>query len=79
MQFKKSLNKLDAPENLKEVLIENNFEFLPMTIDHALYVAHLPPIHNDPFDRLLISQCIIEDLTFITLDSIVYKYPVKFI
>ena len=74
--IKKSLNKLKAPDNLKEMLYENDFEILPITADHALYLEHLPAIHNDPFDRLLIAQSIVEDLIIITVDEIIPKYMV---
>jgi PIN domain nuclease of toxin-antitoxin system len=74
--IKKSLNKLKVPDNLKEILYENDFEILPITVDHVLYVEHLPALHNDPFDRLLIAQNIVEDLTFITVDEIIPKYDV---
>lgn len=75
--IKKSLKKLKAPDNLKEILETNDIELLPMTIDHALQVEHLPAIHNDPFDRLLIAQCMVEGLIFITADRIIPKYKIK--
>lgn len=72
--IKKSLGKLTVPDNLKEAIYANEFEILSINADHALYVEHLPAIHNDPFDRLLIAQSIVEDLTFITADEIIPKY-----
>jgi PIN domain nuclease of toxin-antitoxin system len=74
--IKQSLNKLKAPDNLKEVLSENEFEILAIVPDHVLYLKNLPAIHNDPFDRLLISQSIYEDLTFVTADEIIPKYKI---
>lgn len=75
--IKKSLNKLVAPDNLKEILYENDIKILSMTADHALYLEHLPLIHNDPFDRLLISQCILEEFIFVSHDKIISKYKIK--
>lgn len=75
--IKKSLKKLDVPDNLLEILEENNLTFLPMTVEHALYIEQLPSIHADPFDRLLIAQSVIEDLIFITEDRIIPQYDVK--
>lgn len=72
--IKKSLGKLQVPDNLKEVIEAYKFEILPINAEHALYVEYLPAIHNDPFDRLLISQSIVEDLTFVTADEIIPKY-----
>lgn len=75
--IKKSLKKLKAPDNLLESLESNNFELLSMTVDHAIYLEHLPLIHHDPFDRLLIAQCVVEDLVLITNDKIMPKYRVN--
>jgi PIN domain nuclease of toxin-antitoxin system len=75
--IKKSLKKLSAPDDLKEVLYKNNFETLPITVDHVLALEHLPAIHNDPFDRLLIAQSIYEDLILITSDENIQKYNIK--
>jgi PIN domain nuclease of toxin-antitoxin system len=75
--IKKSLNKLIAPDNLEEVLQNDNFDILPVDIKHVLYLENLPYEHSDPFDRLLISQCLSEDLIFITDDKIIRKYEVK--
>ncbi len=75
--IKKSLNKLKTPDFLKEVLHENSFKILPMTGDHALYVEHLPHIHSDPFDRLLIAQSIVEKVPLITKDPMIHKYKVS--
>lgn len=74
--IKKSLNKLTIPDNFIETLQANNFNFLPMLPSHALEVQRLPSIHTDPFDRLLIAQCIVEDLIFVTTDSIICKYKI---
>ncbi len=74
INIKKSLNKLVAPDNLKEELFENSLEILPITLDHVLYVEHLPLIHNDPFDRLLIAQCKVEGFTFVTEDHHISQY-----
>ncbi len=74
--IKKSLHKLEAPDNLKETLQENDFSILPITVDHVLYLEHLPVLHNDPFDRLLIAQNIVESATFITADKIIPKYKI---
>ena len=72
--IKKSLNKLKAPDNLKEILLANDFKLLPMNLEHALYIEYLPPIHHDPFDRLLIAQSIVENVVFVTADKIIPQY-----
>ena len=50
---------------------------LPITLDHALAVAALPPIHRDPFDRLMIAQAMVEGLIFVTRDTASLTYSVK--
>lgn len=42
---------------------------------HAASVTRLPPIHRDPFDRLLIAQSIAEPLTLLTHDAMLARYP----
>lgn len=49
---------------------------LPVTAAHAAGVTRLPPIHRDPFDRLLIAQSIVEPLTLLTNDVILERYRV---
>jgi PIN domain nuclease of toxin-antitoxin system len=50
---------------------------LPIEHHHALAVATLPPLHRDPFDRLLVAQATLDDLTILTADSQVAQYPVS--
>ncbi|HWF85750.1 MAG TPA: type II toxin-antitoxin system VapC family toxin [Vicinamibacterales bacterium] len=62
---------------LPEVLEQRGFHTLDVTIDHAVAVAHLPDHHADPFDRLLIAQAQLEDLTIVTSDAAFEAYDVK--
>lgn len=52
---------------------------LPITQTHSLAVYDLPPHHCDPFDRLIIAQAIVEDLTILTADRAFGKYPVEIV
>jgi len=63
------------PLLLRETLIENGYEELPVLGNHAVAVAGLPPIHKDPFDRLLIAQAMVEGITLLTVDSTIAQYP----
>lgn len=74
--IKKSLKKLKVPDNLSKIIETSDIEFLPVTVDHAWYVERLPLIHHDPFDRLLIAQCLVEELTFVTVDKIIPTYKI---
>jgi len=74
--IKKALGKLAVPDELPIVLEKQPFERLAMTVDHAFKVAELPTHHRDPFDRLLIAQCLVEGLTIVTHDEDIAKYDV---
>jgi PIN domain nuclease of toxin-antitoxin system len=74
--IKKALGKLDAPDNLDEVLRVCQFSSLPVTVEHALAVRNLPLHHHDPFDRMLVAQTNVEGLTIVTRDSDILRYPV---
>jgi PIN domain nuclease of toxin-antitoxin system len=52
-------------------------EPLSVTFDHALQVEALPDYHGDPFDRILIAQAQVEDLTILTRDEVFLHYPVR--
>ena len=52
---------------------------LPIEHEHALRVAVLPPLHRDPFDRLLIAQAQIEDLPILTADPVFERYDITVI
>jgi len=58
-------------------LTEQGIHSLPVTQGHTLKVYDLPLYHNDPFDRLLIAQAVIEDMTILTSDRVFEKYPVQ--
>lgn len=64
---------------LKKWLPTYQIAIVPIRQDHALKVGELPDYHKDPFDRLLIAQAIIEDMTILTADSHFYTYPVHFL
>ncbi len=59
---------------LRRFLIENGFQELIVTGDHAMAVEGLPSFHKDPFDRMLIAQALHEGLVLLTVDKTVAKY-----
>jgi PIN domain nuclease of toxin-antitoxin system len=81
MQIKLQLGKLSLnlplPELIETQQQTNNIELLPINLIHVLTLDSLPNHHKDPFDRLLISQAIVEDAVLVSGDSILAKYPVK--
>lgn len=74
--IKSALNKLRVPDDLSERLDEFAFERLPVTDVHAWAVRKLPPIHSDPFDRLLAAQALSERATIVSADTIFDAYEV---
>ncbi len=75
--IKKSLGRLDAPDDLPEQLAAHGFAELPLTIRHGLALAELPLHHRDPFDRLLVAQAQLEGLTIVTRDRTFDAYDVQ--
>ena len=63
------------PRLLRRGLLENGYTELAVTGAHAVAADVLPPIHKDPFDRLLVAQAQIEGVTLITADEVVGRYP----
>ncbi|BCK77790.1 pilus retraction motor protein [Acetobacter aceti NRIC 0242] len=63
------------PHLLRRGLIENGYEELPITSQHALAVGQLPDVHRDPFDRILVAQATVEGVLLLTHDPLVKAYP----
>jgi len=60
---------------LRRGLLDNGYDELAITSEHAVAIANLPPIHKDPFDRLLVAQSSVEGILLLTADPIVAQYP----
>ena len=60
---------------LRRGLLDNGYRELPITSEHAVAIDGLPPIHKDPFDRLLVAQSMVEGITLLTADPLVAQYP----
>ena len=56
-------------------LLDNGYSELVVTGEHAVAIDLLPSIHKDPFDRILVAQAIVEEITLLTGDSAVARYP----
>ena len=64
-----------VPRRLYDGLLLNGFQELLVRSDHALAVSLLPKIHKDPFDRLLVAQAQVENMTLVTKDQAIAQYP----
>jgi len=63
------------PGAVWEGLLENGYGELTVLGRHAVEAGSLPPIHKDPFDRILIAQAMVEGITLLTADSRIAQYP----
>lgn len=75
--IKHALGKGDMPVSAALALTaftDAGYALLPVKAEHAVRVETLPPIHKDPFDRLLVAQAMVEPLTLLTHDGMVSTY-----
>ncbi len=63
------------PAVLRTGLLDAGYWELTIASPHALATAALPPLHRDPFDRLLVSQASVEGMVLVTSDSVLATYP----
>ena len=63
------------PASIRRELTDHGYEELPILGEHTIAVTGLPPIHSDPFDRMLVAQAIVEGITLLTADPLVARYP----
>jgi len=81
IQIKSQLGKLSLTMPIEELVnknrLVNNIKLLPIELSHISYLEHLPRHHNDPFDRIIIAQAIIEGMTVVTVDHAFADYSVQ--
>ena len=78
ISIKRGLGRSDFqtdPRILRRGLLDNGYSELPVTSEHAVAIESLPPIHKDPFDRMLVAQATVEGITLLTADSLLAQYP----
>ena len=75
--IKRAKGPLRVPKNLMGGIESSGLLVLPIYAPHAVGVEKLPPIHKDPFDRILIAQSKVEKLTLVTSDRKIRKYKTK--
>lgn len=73
--IKQAIGKIDAdPEEIRDTARDDGFVELPIAGAHVLAITQLPPIHRDPFDRLLVAQAISEPMRLLTGDALLAGY-----
>lgn len=76
--IKKGLGRQDFridPHLLRRGLLDNGYTELAITSQHVMATAHLPHLHKDPFDRMLVAQAESEGVLLLTADEVVARYP----
>jgi PIN domain nuclease of toxin-antitoxin system len=74
--IKRSLGKIEVPDELPARIIDAGFSWLPVGSQHAWAVRDLPRHHRDPFDRLLVTQALVEEIPIVTQDGRFAAYGV---
>lgn len=81
ISIKAQKGRLQLPKSPEQTIAEAQiyyrFHTLPIQINHACYVYHLPYFHTDPFDRLLVSQCRLENMVLLSHDEIMSQYDIE--
>lgn len=76
--IKRSLGRSDFQVDarvLRRGLLDNGYQELAITSEHAVFIDSLPLLHKDPFDRILVAQATVEGITLLTADVLVAQYP----
>ena len=76
--IKRSLGRADFQVDarvLRRGLLDNGYQELAITSEHAVFIDSLPLLHKDPFDRILVAQATVEGITLLTADALVAQYP----
>lgn len=78
LAIKQGQGRADIPDDLRvfrAALLDAGWREIGVTGDHALAIGGFPPIHKDPFDRILLAQAIVEGALLLTADPMLARYP----
>jgi PIN domain nuclease of toxin-antitoxin system len=79
LTIKTALGKLSLPGTAEEAASRLNAADLPIRRPHLARLRELPPLHRDPFDRMLVAQAVEEGLVLVTSDETLRRYPVAWL
>jgi PIN domain nuclease of toxin-antitoxin system len=81
IQIKCQNGKLELDRPLSQLVVNqqtnNDLKMLSIALDHVYALQSLPSVHRDPFDRIMIAQAVVEDLPFVSADSLLDGYPIQ--
>ena len=75
--IKRAKHPKDVPisaEEARNLFLEAGYRELPVSSSHSILVEHLPPLHADPFDRMLVAQAQTEGMKLLTHDHVIPQY-----
>jgi len=76
-ELKRAKHPKELPFSFLELIAGSGFQTLDFPFDCHLHAYSLPPIHRDPFDRMLVAHALSCGLVLVTADTVVSRYPVK--
>jgi len=79
VEIKRRLGKLRLPDGFATECLDRGFDELPIAFTHAEVAGRLPRHHDDPFDRMLIAQAVVEGYDVVTADATFHHYDVRVI
>ena len=74
IEVKRRNGKLECPPDMMERIKADGIKILPITAEHLVPLRTIPPIHNDPFDRIMVCQSMVEQIPLISYDKNVNAY-----
>lgn len=77
--IKRAAGRLTAPDDLPRRVRDLGHEILGMSAEHAWMAGQLPPYHQDPFDRMLVAQALLEDVALVTHDQQLFAYGARIV
>ena len=81
MQIKCQIGKLKLGKSVQELIVNqqnnNNLHILPIELAHVYALGNLPDVHRDPFDRIIVTQAVVESLPILSIDSLLDGYPIQ--
>jgi PIN domain nuclease of toxin-antitoxin system len=77
IEIKQAQGRLTVPADFLALIEQSGFDPLAITFEHAVEAARLPPLHRDPFDRMLVAQARLEHITLASADASIKLYDVE--
>ncbi|NEO81574.1 type II toxin-antitoxin system VapC family toxin [Moorena sp. SIO4G3] len=81
IQIKSQIGRLNLRLPLSRLIVQQQqnigLQILPISLYHVYALQSLPDVHRDPFDRIMVAQAMVENLPFVSIDSVLDGYPIQ--